>query len=171
MLEPTAFPIVRSTDRDCEIPVLYDFLKRTQGQIESVIDVGAQYSYGYYAPTLRQYTSFYDALDPTYDKKVDDLVDNYIVADAETHQFSQYDLVTCMSTIEHVGQYPKREEEYKIKRKTVFKNMLDAAQKYFWISFPVGLEYIAINELAWSCYTISLGPVCYYLFIRVLKDS
>jgi len=148
MFNPPEFQIVRSTDRDCELPVLFEFLERTKGQIDSVIDVGAHYSADYYASELRKYVSFYDALDPTIDPKVEPIVDRFLTDDAETYVFDQYDLVLCLSTIEHIGQYPVRVDDFKVKRKQVFKNCLDAAEKYFWISFPVGLEYIAVNELA-----------------------
>ena len=148
MLLLDRYPQERYTDRDLELPVLYDFLERTKGEIGSVIDVGAHYSFGYYAPTLRKYVTFYDALDPNYDSKVEEIADRFIQEDATKYEFDEYDLVLCLSTIEHVGQYPFKYPDCKIARGDLFKKMLTAAGKYLWISFPVGQECVIPGEMA-----------------------
>jgi hypothetical protein len=142
------YPQERYTDRDLELPVLYEFLERTKGQIQSVMDVGAHFSAGYYAPTLRKYATFYDALDPNYDQKVEEIADRFIEADATKYDFDEYDLVLCLSTIEHVGQYPFKYEDYKKARLELFKKLIAAAGKYLWISFPVGVECVIPGEMA-----------------------
>jgi hypothetical protein len=142
------YPQERYTDRDLELPVLYEFLERKKDEIQSVIDVGAHHSEGYYAKTLRKYVTFYDALDPTYDSKVDEIVDRFIEADALEYEFDEYDLVLCLSTIEHVGQYPIKYPDYKEARLTLFKKLLAASGKYLWISFPVGVECVIPGEMA-----------------------
>jgi hypothetical protein len=148
MLLLDRYPQERYTDRDLELPVFYEFLERTKGEIGSVIDVGAHFSAGYYAPTLRKYATFYDALDPNYDQKVEEIADRFIEADALNYEFDEYDLVLCLSTIEHVGQYPFKYEDYKKARLELFKKLIAAAGKYLWISFPVGQEIVIPNEMA-----------------------
>jgi len=142
------YPQERYTDRDLELPVLYEFLERNKKDIGSVIDVGAHFSAGYYAPTLRKYATFYDALDPNYDSKVDDIADRFIEVDATKYEFDEYDLVLCLSTIEHVGQYPFIYPQYKVARGLLFQKLLAAAGKYLWISFPVGQEIVIPGEMA-----------------------
>ena len=148
MLTLTEYPIERKTDRDLELPVLYEFLDRTEGTIGSVIDVGAHYSTWYYAERLRTYVDLYDALDPNMDKDVAKIADDFFVEDAETHWFNTYDLVLCLSTIEHVGMYPIKAVDYKVKRRKIIEKMLKSAQKYLWLSFPVGLAHIIPGEMA-----------------------
>jgi hypothetical protein len=147
MLKLKEFPIIRRTDRDMEIPVLVDFLERFNGKYQSVIDVGAHYTAGYYADEIRKRAKKYHALDPGFDFAVAKIADRFIEADAVHYDFAKYDMVVCCSTIEHVGQYPYRYKDDLKMRKILFKKMLNSAQKYFWISFPVGLEYIDDGEM------------------------
>lgn len=148
MLIKPVYDIVRKTDRDLELPVFAEFLERTKQTIGSAIDVGAHHSAGYYAPLLRTYVDFYDALDPNDDPLVHPFVDRFLVADAETHSFDPYDLVLCLSTIEHVGIYPVKAVDYKVKRRKIVEKMIKAAQKYLWISFPVGLPFVDPGQMA-----------------------
>jgi len=148
MLLLDRYPQERYTDRDLELPVFYEFLEREKDHIQSVMDVGGHFSAGYYAPTLRKYATFYDVLDPNYDQKVDAIADRFIEADATKYDFDEYDLVLCLSTIEHVGQYPVKYEDYKKARLDLFQKLLKAAGKYLWISFPVGQERVISGEMA-----------------------
>jgi hypothetical protein len=148
MLIREQYNIERKTDRDLELPVLFEFLERTKGTIASCIDVGAHYSKRYYAEHMRLYVDFYDALDPNIDDEVVPIVDRFLQEDAETHDFDQYDLVMCLSTIEHVGMYPVKAVDYKVKRRNIIEKLIKAADKYLWISFPVGAPYIDPGEMA-----------------------
>lgn len=148
MLILPTYPQVRNTDRDLELPVFFEFLERTKFQLKSALDIGAHYSAEYYAERLRSYVALYDALDPIDDPLVHPFVDHFFVADAEQAELGKYDLVNCLSTIEHVGQYPEADENYIFKRQRMFVKMLVAAQKYFWISFPVGLPHRIPGEMA-----------------------
>jgi len=148
MLNWSRFPQIRKTDRDLELPVFFEFLERTKHQNKSALDVGAHHSADYYAERLRSYVGLYDALDPRDDPAVHPFVDHFYVADAEKTDLGLYDLVVCLSTIEHVGQYPIVDPDYIQKRQRMFVKMLAAAQKYFWISFPVGLPHRVPGEMA-----------------------
>jgi hypothetical protein len=148
MLILNDYPIEKRTDRDLELPVFYEFLERTKGTIGSVLDVGAHHSADYYASRLRTYVDRYVALDPRDDPAVHEFSDDFIVGDAETIELPKSDLVVCLSTIEHIGQYPIEVVDYKVKRRTVVMRMIDAAEKYLWLSFPVGLGHRIPGEMA-----------------------
>jgi hypothetical protein len=141
------FPIVRRTDRDLELPAFSEFLERTTGKIQSVLDIGAHYSAGYYALELRNYVKKYIALDPNFDGEVAEIVDEFIQKNALEIELPQTDLVMCLSTIEHVGHYPIKYYDFMDKRLELFYKMLNAAQKYFWISFPLSKFHTIENEM------------------------
>ncbi len=148
MLQLQEFPILRRTDRDLEIPVLVDFLHRISGNVESALDVGAQFSAGYYAPELRKTARIYHGLDPLPDPQTEKIVDKMIQADAVDFDFPAYDLITCVSVLEHLGQYPTVYQNYRYLRYKVFEKMLNAAKKFLWVSFPVGLNYQEAGEMS-----------------------
>jgi hypothetical protein len=148
MLKIGEFPIDRYTDRDCEIPNLLEFLKYYKGRYESLLDVGAHYSADYYAKEVRSLVKKYIAFDPLFDKEVFEIVDEFITADAVKDELPEADVVICLSTLEHVGQYPIHYDNYIGMREIVFKKILTAAKKFFWISIPVGEEYILPGEIA-----------------------
>ncbi len=147
MLKLKEFSIKRRTDRDLEIPVLLEFLGRISAKVETALDVGGQYSNYYYLQELRKIAGVYEVLDPLPDPETEKLVDRYIQKDGVTYEYNSYDLLICVSTLEHVGQYPIKYKDYRGKRMIMFKKMLKAAKKYFWISFPVGLDYIDPGEM------------------------
>lgn len=144
------FPISNRTDRDAEIPLLLEFLKRIQ--FESLLDVGAHYSnhkgYSYYAPEVRKLVKRYDGIDILDDLEAKQLLDNYYIGNAVDYPLGRYDVVICVSTIEHSGiSTYKKENPYK-ERDDLFLKCLDLAKRYMWISFPVGQEYTYPNELS-----------------------
>lgn len=148
MLDLDTYPIDKKIDRDVELPNLFDFLSKVKDEIDSAIDVGAQFSANYYAQHLRLYVSKYWALDPTPDPEVEKIVDKYIQKDAFYFNFPPFDLVLCVSTLEHVGQYPIKYKDYKERRFKIFQKMLGSAQKYLWLSIPVGRDHICPGQMA-----------------------
>ena len=148
MLNLKEYPMVRKTDRDCEIPNLLEFLRFYKDFYKSVLDVGARYTADYYAHDIRKLAETYDGLDPTPDPKVAKIVDHFIIADAVKWEFKPYDVIICCSTLEHIGQYPIWYKDYKEKRLTVFEKILRVVRRYFWFSFPVGQDFCEPGELA-----------------------
>lgn len=147
MLKLKTYPIIRKTDRDLEIPNLIDFLTTYKEHMVSLLDVGGHYTAGYYAPAIRKMIKFYEAMDLILDKEVEPFVDNFIVDDAVTHQYVDYDTIVCCSTIEHVGMYPKIYPDEERARLTVFQKIMEHAKKYFWLSFPVGRRFTIPGEM------------------------
>ncbi len=141
MLKLKSYPVSIKGDRDVELPVFLEFVKRVGGKINSVLDVGCQFSSHYYAHDLRKVVGVYHGLDPIPDPDVEKIVDNYIHADACGYNFALYDLVVCLSVLEHFGHYPIKFKDFKDKRFAVFKSMLLSARKYLWFSIPVGQEF------------------------------
>lgn len=148
MLKLNAFPTTRKTDRDCELPNLFEFLQKNKGMFSSVLDVGAHFSSGYYANEVRLLTKTYHGLDPSRDEAVERIVDKYFTGDFLNTNLEPYDFILCLSTIEHVGMYPIQYPDRKATRDMFFNKLLSLAQKYLWISFPVGQPYEIKNEMS-----------------------
>ena len=148
MLKLNVFPINTKTDRDCELPNLFDFLRKKNGTFFSFLDVGAYYSANYYANEVRLFAKTYHALDPKPDKAVERIVDKYFVDDFLKVNLDPYDFVLCLSTIEHVGMYPVVYPDRIAVRDLFFNKLLSLTKKYLWISFPVGQPYEIKNEMS-----------------------
>jgi len=148
MLTVTQYPMNRKTDRDLEIPNIIAFARENKLKYESLLDVGAHYSAGYYANELRLFAKEYHGLDPGYDEAVNRIVDKFHVADFLEWQGKQYDFVLCCSTIEHVGMYPIVYQNREAIRDVFFKKLLAQTKKFLWLSFPVGQIYEAKGEMS-----------------------
>ena len=148
MLKIITYPMTRKTDRDVELPNLFTFFKDKQGTFKSALDVGAHYSANYYADQLRLYAEQYHGLDPDYDEVASRIVDKFIQEDFLKADLPAYDLVLCLSTIEHVGMYPIIYPDREQIRDVFFKKLLAIAKKYLWISFPVGQKYEIEGEMS-----------------------
>jgi len=101
-----------------------------------------------YAKDIRKVAKLYHGLDPLPDPETEKIVDKLILADAVDFDFPAYDLITCVSTLEHLGQYPVVYQNYRYLRHKVFEKMLNAAKKFLWVSFPVGLNYQEPGEMS-----------------------
>ena len=140
------FPIVLKTDRDCENPLVTEFVKE-HGPFDSLLDVGCHSSANHYAPEIRKYTQIYDGIDILEDVKTAQILDHYFVGNFNTHPLVEYDIVICVSTLEHAG-ISTYQADYLEERMKLFNGCLDHAKKYVWISFPVGQEYTYPGELS-----------------------
>lgn len=142
------FPVVTRTDRDCEIPVLREYLARIGKQF-SLLDVGCHWSHAYYADYVRPLISRYDGIDILDDEKTKKIVDNYYVGNVNTWDFggTLYDVVLCISSIEHAG-ISTYKGEHKYERIAVFDKCLSLSKKHMFVTFPVGKTYIYPGELA-----------------------
>jgi hypothetical protein len=148
MLKINTYPMTRRTDRDVELPNLLAFAKEKKGTYESLLDVGAHFSAGYYANDLRLLAKQYHGLDPGYDESVKMIVDRYIQEDFLQAELQQYDFVLCLSTIEHVGMYPIIYQDRENTRDVFFQKLLAITKKYLWFSFPMGQAYEIPGEMS-----------------------
>src|SRR3990167_9581732 len=95
------FPIDNRTDRDVEVPLLQEFIERVKP--ESLLDVGAHWSHAYYSKEIRPFIKRYDAIDILDDPETRKIADTYYVGNAITLPLQSYDVVICVSTLEHAG--------------------------------------------------------------------
>ena len=140
------FPIVTRTDRDCEMPCLVEYVQGKK-KIKSFLDIGAHYTWYYYASKIREYIGQYDGIDILDDPKGRDIMDNYYVGNANTFELKPHDVVACVSTIEHAGVSTYK-GDCKKEQMDLFKRCLELAKKSLWISFPVGAGYYFENEFS-----------------------
>jgi len=148
MLKLKEYPMVRKTDRDLEIPNLLEFARYYKDHYISVLDVGAHCSAKYYAKEIRKLAEWYVAVDPQEDKETEKIVDEYYQMDVVKNELQPADFVICCSTIEHVGSYPVVYNDIPKARLVVLLHILQAAKKYFWLSFPVGLEHVCPGQMS-----------------------
>lgn len=142
------FPVVKKTDRDCELVLLKEYVE-SKTPIESLLDVGSHFStYNGYAPMLRKHAKLYDGIDIIDDTDASIILDHFFVGNAITYPLEQYDMVACISTIEHAGVSTYKREDIQGEQNALFKRCLELTKKYMWISFPTGLPYIYPNELS-----------------------
>jgi len=131
-------PHVYGTDRDAEMPVLLDFIKSKAGQFESLLDIGAGYSANTYAPHIRLMAKKYDGIDIDDDYEAGKIVDNFFLGNANIAPLKEYDMVICVSTIEHAG-ISTYKGNWLLEQIALFCRAILLAKKFVWISFPVGL--------------------------------
>jgi len=141
------FPVVLKTDRDCETPLVTEFIQARQPH--SLLDIGAHWSGNHYAPALRTAVKEYTGIDiQPPDDVTSKVLDAYIIGNANTYPFNRlFDAVICVSTIEHAGVSTYKGDYIK-ERMTLFSKCLRLARKHVWISFPVGQEYTFTGELS-----------------------
>jgi hypothetical protein len=143
------FPVVFKTDRDCEIPLLTEFISR-HGPLGSLLDIGAHWSGHHYVRPLRGMVRQWDGIDiQPCDDVTRHLLSDYYVGNANTEPFEpkSYDAVICVSTIEHSG-VSTYQGDYVLERNRLFSRCLSLAKKYVWISFPVGQECVCPGQMA-----------------------
>ena len=143
------FPVKLGVDRDCEIPLLMEFLQ-DKVPIGSLLDVGAHSSASSekYGEEVRKLVKLYDGIDILFDAEATRVLDNYHVGDATKYPLERHETVICVSSIEHAGVSTYKAADSYGERDKLFARCLELAEKYLWISFPVGLEYTYPNELS-----------------------
>jgi hypothetical protein len=142
------FPIVLKTDRDCETPMVTEWVRK-KAPLGSLLDIGAHYSGHHYAREIRNHVGEYHGIDiQPPDELTKSILHAYFVGNANDYHFDHhYDAVICVSTIEHSGVSTYK-GDYVKERQALFEKCLSLARKHLWISFPVGQPYIFEGELA-----------------------
>lgn len=142
------FDVVKKTDRDAEIPVLLEFLQKI-APIKSILDCGSHSSvYNEYANKIRPLAKRYDGIDIIPDLEAAQILDNFYVGNAINYPLNKYEMIICMSTLEHAGESTYKVDYPYMERERLFRRCLDLSEKYLWISFPVGQTYTYPNELS-----------------------
>ncbi len=128
--------IIHHNERDIEIPLLIEFLKKNDCFLVSVLDVG--YRQNFYAPYVRDLVGCFLGIDiipdlsllPFYDELIHE---NFLFAD-----LLKVDWVISVSTIEHIGVEYLPTKLYRELQLDAFAKMLGTAQRGLFITFPYG---------------------------------
>lgn len=134
-------------ERDIEGPALIDFIK-SHPDIKSILDVGSHWSWSYYAPEVRKLVKHYAGIDILEDPQTAAILDRYIVGNVLDKKLTPYDLVCCISSIEHSGISTYKVEDYQTEQLRVFKRLLKLSKKYLFVTFPFGQEALHEGQFA-----------------------
>lgn len=146
LFKPTRdFPVVDRTDRDVENVVVREWVENINPQ--SLLDVGAHYSHQSYAPSIRPLVDQYDGIDILECPETSEVLDEYIVGNANEVGLSEYEAVMCVSTLEHAG-ITTYEGDHVDEMMKLFKTCVTHATKYALFTFPVGLPYTYPGQLS-----------------------
>lgn len=152
MLDLETLKYTHYNERDIEIPEAQQYVAErvAKGDINTLFDVGAHYSYNYYAQSFRDILGqekAYHAIDVLDCPETTKIVDSYFVNNVmNLTSRPTYDIVTCISTLEHVGIYEHIEggptEDHINSKKSFVVQLYALAKKGLFITFPYGKEGI-----------------------------
>lgn len=134
------------SERDIEIPRLIDFLDRHSGKIETILDVGCSGSK--YLNELNKYAKVVDGVDVHFRADTAELLNNYFVGNAIDYPLGKYDLVLCISTLEHAGVSPYKVDDYEKEQFNLFRKIVDISIKFLFVTFPYGMPALPVDNLA-----------------------
>lgn len=133
-------------ERDVEVTILKNFFNEIKEEITSVYDIGCNGSV--YLEYINKEVETVDGIDLFDDGVTREKLSQYIVEDAITAEIKQYDLVLCISTLEHVGYQPEHAEKPKEMRMQLAKKIGEVANKYMFLTFPYGKAAVHENCFA-----------------------
>lgn len=139
MLDLSQITYKHLNSHDVEGPALCQFLRMFSGRIDSVLDVGADYSHAHYALDVRRLVKKYDAIDILLDPKVAAIVDRYYVGNVTTAALSHYDCVFSMSAIEHCGITTYKADSHREEQERVVAKIFQLSSRFVFLTFPYGL--------------------------------
>ncbi len=125
------------TERDIEIPKLFEFIDKHSNEIVTVLDVGCYGSQ--YLNQLRNYSFSVDGIDIGSREKEKEFLRNYFVGNFLKYPLEQYDLVVSVSTLEHAGILPHKVKDYVEEQYNFFKKIIDTSRKFTYVTFPYGV--------------------------------
>jgi hypothetical protein len=126
-----------NSERDIEIPKLFEFLDRHSDEIEEVLDVGCAGSQ--YLEELKKKGKIVYGVDFIYGEKEDEILEDYTIGDFLDIRFKPYDLVICLSTLEHYGVKQNPDFDYTKLQLLFFKKLVSTAKKFLFVTFPYGV--------------------------------
>jgi hypothetical protein len=134
------------SERDIEIPRLFDFLDRHPGAIETALDVGCFGSQ--YLEELSKKIVIVDGIDIKPGEAEKKFLVHYFVGDFVIFPLMSYDLVISISTLEHVGIDLVKGAEFSNKRYSFFQKLVDTTRHFLFVTFPYGFPAIHEGQFA-----------------------
>ena len=124
------------SERDIELPQLLNFVDAHSEEITTILDVGCFGSQ--YLKELKEKGKIVDGIDFEHGEEERKYLRNYFVGNALTYPLGQYDLVICLSTLEHVGIKPYRVNAFVEEQNSFFKKVVDASNRFIYATSPYG---------------------------------
>jgi len=124
------------SERDIEVPQLLNFVDAHSKEITTILDVGCFESQ--YLGELKKRGKIVDGIDIKSGEIEKAFLRNYFVGNAVTYPLGQYDLVICLSTIEHVGIKQYKMDDFVKEQNCLFKKVVDASKRFIYVTFPYG---------------------------------
>ena len=122
------------SERDIEVPQLLNFVDAYSKEITTVLDVGCYGSQ--YLKELQKRGKIVDGIDITPGTIEKEVLQNYFVGNAVTYPLGKYDLVICLSTLEHAGIKGYRVNDFVKEQNFLFKKVVDASKRFIYVTFP-----------------------------------
>jgi hypothetical protein len=124
------------SERDIEVPQLLNFVDAHSKEITTILDVG--YYGSQYLKILKEKGKIIDGIDLKLGEGEREFLRNYFVGNAVTYPLGQYDLVICLSTIEHAGIKQYKMDDFVKEQNCLFKKVVDASKRFIYVTFPYG---------------------------------
>jgi len=123
------------SERNIEVPQLLNFVDAHSKEITTILDVGCYGSQ--YLKELKERGKIVDGIDIKPGTVEKEFLQNYFVGNAVTYPLGQYDLVICLSTLEHAGIMPGyRVTDFVEEQNILFKKVVDASKRFIYVTFP-----------------------------------
>lgn len=126
------------SERDVEVPQLLDFVDFHSEDITTILDFGCHGSR--YLKQLEERGKLIDGIDILpgetelgHEKK---FLRNYFVGNAITYPLEKYDLVICLSTLEHAGIKPYKANDFVLEQNTLFRKLVDVSKRFLYVTVP-----------------------------------
>lgn len=65
-----------------------------------------------------------------------EFLQNYFVGNAVTYPLEKYDLVICLSTLEHAGIKGYRVNDFVEEQNSLFRKVVNASKRFIYVTFP-----------------------------------
>jgi hypothetical protein len=126
-------------ERDVEIPRLLNFVDEHSQNIKTILDVGCYGSQ--YLKQLKEKGKIVDGIDVHFGEtklgREKEFLRNYFVGNAVTYSpLGKYDLVICLSTLEHAGINGYIVKDFIAEQNSLFKKLIDASKRFIYVTFP-----------------------------------
>jgi hypothetical protein len=132
-------------ERDVEVPQLLNFVDTHTNAIRTVLDVGCFGSK--YLKPLHDQGKLVDGIDllPSGEDEKK-LLQHYFIGNAVTIPLDKYDLVICLSTIEHAGIKQYQTDDFVSEQTALFKKLVESSKRFIYVSFPYGTYELIKGE-------------------------